>query len=243
MDTDEFERLINRAESDTIDFKATSYQFGGQDPHDTERRRADFVKDIICMANTPRDQPANIVLGIRKPPDASFELIGIPSFVDENELQQQLGQWVYPHPRLLYEPVSYHGRQFAVIQLPVDRTVGPFFPLREVDNIIHTNQLYHRHGSSNSAADAYWQGVIWDWFREAERSPTLAENDTPSWNEFVRAVEGFSIGRRYVLIVCRYDTTTNAAIANLGLVNWSLVVDLDPDSEASGVLSLCRPVI
>jgi tetratricopeptide (TPR) repeat protein len=243
MDNEDFDRLLKRPESDVIDFKAGMYEFGGPSSHDRERKRAAFVKDIICMANTPREQSAHIVLGVRKLSDASNELTGLSSHVDENELQQQLGEWVYPHPRLLYEPVSYQGRQFAVIELPVDRVIGPFFSLKNVDNMIHSNQLYHRHGSRNSEADAYWQGVIWDWFRDAERYPTLAEDGTPPWNEFVRAVEGFDSGRRYVLIISRYDAAANAPLANLGLIHWSLVVDLDPDSETSGVLSQCRTTI
>jgi len=57
MTENEFRQLIARAEGETLDFKAEGY--------DLQNSRNAFIKDVLAMANTPRDCPAHIVLGVR----------------------------------------------------------------------------------------------------------------------------------------------------------------------------------
>ena len=53
------ESLLGRIEGNFIDFKVKQYTL------DTERQKSAFIKDVIAMANTPRDESAYIVLGGR----------------------------------------------------------------------------------------------------------------------------------------------------------------------------------
>jgi len=46
-----------------------NYAFEVGTPEEKKRKQAQFVKDIISMANTPRDGSAYIVLGVRSFPD------------------------------------------------------------------------------------------------------------------------------------------------------------------------------
>jgi len=48
-----FQQLLRRSESDTLDFKSSQYDFSGVDQAARDHRRALFVKDILCMKNTP----------------------------------------------------------------------------------------------------------------------------------------------------------------------------------------------
>ena len=48
MDAKEFEQVLDRIESDTIDFKREMCVFGGS-IEEQKLRKAKFLKDIICM--------------------------------------------------------------------------------------------------------------------------------------------------------------------------------------------------
>jgi hypothetical protein len=57
MDSNLLATLIARSELRTLDFKLEPYDFSGATREEKDRKRAEFAKDIICMANTPRDEP------------------------------------------------------------------------------------------------------------------------------------------------------------------------------------------
>ena len=78
-----FEDFLKRGESDILDFKSTA-------PKITyEPDQARFIKDIICMANTPRDEPAYIIYGVNKHPDGTYDLLGLDKYIDPEILQSQ----------------------------------------------------------------------------------------------------------------------------------------------------------
>ena len=51
------ENLLNRQESDDLDYKSGQYNF------DNNHGKSKFIKDIVAMANTPRSGPAYILVG------------------------------------------------------------------------------------------------------------------------------------------------------------------------------------
>ncbi len=53
-----FDALLKRYESDTLDFKREFHDFS------TAQGRDAFVKDVICLANTPRIEPAYLLFGV-----------------------------------------------------------------------------------------------------------------------------------------------------------------------------------
>jgi len=53
--------LLSRMESDILDFKKSQYRIGQVASNE---QKSDLIKDIICMANTPRPEPAYIVIGV-----------------------------------------------------------------------------------------------------------------------------------------------------------------------------------
>ena len=55
MTEPEFESLLRRAEGETIDFKAAGYDLS------SDHGKFSLVKDVISLANTPRDANAHVL--------------------------------------------------------------------------------------------------------------------------------------------------------------------------------------
>jgi hypothetical protein len=82
------EELLKRSELPTLDFKLEPYDFTSANHKKKEYKRAEFAKDIICMANTPRNEPAYIVIGVKRQPDGTNCLKGLTVHLDDNCFQQ-----------------------------------------------------------------------------------------------------------------------------------------------------------
>ena len=67
---DQFQQLIKRAESETLDFKEDGYDL------QNSRGRNNFIKDLLAMADTPRIQPAHIIFGVRWTPESESVVVG-----------------------------------------------------------------------------------------------------------------------------------------------------------------------
>lgn len=182
MTEKEFQSLIERAESDTLDFKETQYDFAGTSREEKLRRRGFFAKDVLCMNNTPRSDSAFIVLGVKCRPDGSKALTGLPRQVDDAFLQDQVAGLVHPHPKFRYIPLLFEGRQFGVIEIPVDRRVGPCLPTKDVPGAgLKARIVYVRRNSRNSEADHAEEKNVWQWFNEAPgvQSQPPAQTEQP----------------------------------------------------------------
>jgi tetratricopeptide (TPR) repeat protein len=243
MENEEFRQLLPRPEDDLIDFKAKVHDFSGSNRDDEKVKRALFVKDIVCMANTPRDQDAYLVFGVKKHLDGTYDLVGLTSHPDDAVLQEKVKDYVYPHPRFSYSPVNLDGKSFGVLTIPPDRSLGPFLPTVDVAGTLRRNQLYFRRNSRNSEADGAEQKNIFSWFMQQNRPSHLETTSESSWNQFVDAVEGMSAGRTFGLAISPYQTVTSAQLETIGFVDWAFVIDFDHESESHGVLAACRNTI
>jgi len=123
----EFAELLERSESETLDFKATFYDF---DKFDS---RNQLIKDILCMANTPRETAAYIIFGIQWTPEKGHELLGLTSQIEEPVLIDKLGvDRASPVPKISYQPISYEGKNFGILCIPICEN-GPFLPTKTFD--------------------------------------------------------------------------------------------------------------
>ena len=80
MQCEEFENLLRQSECDYLDFKRELYEFSRED----KDVRAEFVKDVICMSNTPRQSDAYIIFGVEKHADGSYDLYSGPHKSDSS---------------------------------------------------------------------------------------------------------------------------------------------------------------
>ncbi|EWS63791.1 hypothetical protein Y695_02972 [Hydrogenophaga sp. T4] len=69
----EFSGLLSRGEGETLDFKVQCY--------DLKHGRGDLIKDILSMANTPRNGSAYIVLGVDWNPETGSRVVGLSAQV------------------------------------------------------------------------------------------------------------------------------------------------------------------
>lgn len=234
--------LLKRSELRTLDFKLEPYDFAGATPEEKNRKRSEFAKDIVSMANTPREEPAYIVIGVKRKPDGSNELKSVQAHIDDNTLQQQLEGLVYPHPRFQYEQVELDGVQFGVIEISPDRAIGPFLP--QCDTVgpgsMRRNVLYWRRGTQNAEAGPAEQTAIHHWFHgTTPKLPDRFDGDG-GWERFVQVADVTESGRQYVLILAPGESVNRDVLRHLAWVDWNLVMDLDPESESTGVLKQCK---
>lgn len=242
MDVAEFKRLTRHAEGITVDFKRATYDFSGSDKLERERKRAQFVKDIISFFNTPREENAYIVLGVEKTPTGEAVFHGISEHHDDADLQGRFEGLIHPLPVFTYEPVQHEGKQYAVITIMLDRSRGPCVPTRDIGDILRRHMVYIRRSSRNSEAQVEEQRHVYDWFRtRGPSTPSLATGDA-TWDALADCMHDFnSASYFYILATTRLAPQAGCPAENLAHVDWAFVTDFDPNTDASGLLSACAP--
>jgi hypothetical protein len=235
MTPQEIELLLNRPENETLDFKATSYDLSD------ESSKADFIKDVLCMANTPRDEDSFIVLGVKKHSDGTSDVWGVDSHEDDTTLQSQFSERVYPIPHFTYEPVPYQGKQIGVLRIS-PRLLGPCVPLKDFGNILRQRQVYFRRGSKNDTAMPEDINSISAWIR-GERAEDIRSSGSEDWDNFLEAVNHFERSRQYILVSGPFENVDISELSSVGRVPWLATFDFDPNSDTSGLLSAVKPIL
>ncbi len=218
-------------EGDILDFKAKAYNLSD------ENSKVSLIKDILSFANTPRKKEALIVLGVKKYPDGSYNLVGIDKALDEADIQSQFTERVFPIPQFFYSVFEHEGKQFGIIKIPVSKD-GPYIPIKDVGNGIRRGQIYFRRGSKNDCAVTHE-----DYFRilhTVENADELVaptgENLNPVWEDLMESVHGFKNTRSYILLASPFSGKELNYLKPVSLIPWSAVFDFDPESDSSGLL-------
>jgi hypothetical protein len=143
--------ILNRRESESLDFKSQPYQIVGNSGGNDDK--AKLVKDVLAMANAWRDGPAHILLGIDESAEGAPIVVGISPDdpFDDACLQSQFTDRINRPLRLWYERITVHGKPVGVITLahPVER---PFF-LKQNLGKLRAGAVFVRRGSTNVEAD------------------------------------------------------------------------------------------
>lgn len=184
VDEKALKELFTRQESPILDFKRDIYRF------DTDYHISEFLKDILAMANTRRDEPAYIILGVKAYPDGRKYFIGLTGHLDDNEFQNQLlnkKAKIDPRPHFLYQPIALEGKIFGVIEIPVVNT-GPFYANGDLE-VIKSNGIYFRRGTQNAPASHAEQSEIYHWFHQLSSSSQSLKSEP---NLFEKQLEDFA---------------------------------------------------
>lgn len=139
--------LLKRSEGKDLDFKSTSIHV------DDNYHKAKFVKNIMCMANTPRDGSAFIVSGVVCEPNGAKKIIGVLEHPDDNILQQIVSSRVNAIPQFQYRPVTYMGVSLGIIEI-FPYKGGPFIPQFNFEHLVNEGTIYYRQGSSTKIASS-----------------------------------------------------------------------------------------
>ena len=140
-------QLLKRTERKDLDFKSVPIIIND------DKHKAKFIKNLICMANTPRDASAFIVSGVASKPDGTKEIVGISDseHPDDADLQGIIAAKVNPIPEFDYRPVKYENTSLGILEIH-PRRGGPFMPRDEYPNFIKRDLVYFRRGSQNAIA-------------------------------------------------------------------------------------------
>ncbi|WP_334156876.1 ATP-binding protein [Oryzomicrobium sp.] len=238
--------LLQQSESNVLDFKRDPYDLSASDPDEKKKNRTAFVKDIISFANTPRECSAFIVIGVKRHADGTVEKKGVVQHVDDNIFQQQLDDWVYPHPKFAYHEITHDSKQFGVIEIYNDHFAsGPFYPTvkSKGGEALRPNVLYTRRGSKNSEANPDEVKNIVGWFIGAQVAKPALQSDEPQWPRFSEVTCLGEKGIRYVLFLGLKEIPSPEYAKALAGLDWGFVADFDPNSVGSGVLNAVRPIL
>lgn len=233
LDENCFLKLLKQPESESLDFKRNPYNLS------IDSSKADFIKDILCMANTPRENSSYIVLGVAKRPDGTFDLTGLSEHLDDADMQSQFSERVYPVPRFNYQILNHGNKTFGVIEIPPLR-IGPCVPMKDFSNKLRFRQVYFRRGSKNDIAGPDDLQRILAWIQGPH--PAICrpfEMQTDAWDNFVNILHSFDPAYRYVLIAGPIDAE-ESVLAPLGTIPWTAVIDFDPKSDEVGLLHAAR---
>ena len=179
MTEHEFARLIDQPESETLDYKQSWYDF--------RNSRHKFIKDVLAMANTPRQGMARIVFGVAWSASEGSVVKGLDRQIDDAELQSQFPrEKIQPSPRFAYHPFRYRGRQVGILEVPIGSD-GPYAPLMDLEPVgrvfkLKRGAFYYRNGSQNAQAIGLDLTRIHRWFFEQRSSAggeALPRPDTP----------------------------------------------------------------
>lgn len=225
--------LMTHSENRPVDFKTEPHRL------DNDHFNSEFIKDILAMANTPREESAYIVIGVKILPDGSKEYRGVGIHPDDADLQDKLKlAKVEPRPTFVYQSITLDGKSYGVIELPLVKD-GPYFATRDY-GVLKANRLYFRRGTKNDEATIQEQGQIYRWFQEHKEEISQepeAEYITPAWDEFLLACHRFDTHHLYLLIVGPSKESIGKSWQLLGRLPLSLVLDFDPTTETGGIYS------
>jgi tetratricopeptide (TPR) repeat protein len=233
----EFEVLLGHPEGPQLDFKRETYRLTGDGA-------GDLIKDVLSMANTPREGDSHVVIGVKKHPDGSYDLVGLPESPDDNEFQNAVKSKVHPCPVFLFFTITYQDKVFGIVRIKPER-IGPCQATTDVGKV-RRYVTYWRRGSQNDEARPDEQEIIRKWCRsgvpELTKVEIPADPQTP-WERFLYAVHGFERERVYVLAVGPQRHPDPQRLRGLGVAPWNFVMDFDPLSSENGLAAAVHSTI
>ena len=220
------ENLLNRQESDDLDYKSGQYNLANN------RGKSRFIKDIVAMANTPRSGPAYILVGVQEQSGKVRGTTGVADHPDEAELGSIVAGKVEPTPRFTYRQIAYNGVTLGLIEIPCDQPV-PIMPRGDY-GVLRRGCVYIRRNTQNTEADKTDLARISEWGQFQEAS--LPDLGTPSgaWEQLYRVCDGFDPRRTYIAIL---DREPNAEIHDwtaMAGIHWNIIVDFDTGTDTDG---------
>ena len=223
--------LLDRQESDDLDFKLGQYDFT-----DT-RAKSKFIKDLVAMANTPRSGPAYILVGVEEQAGKVIRVTGVTDHPDEAMLGSVVRGKVDPVPRFTYRQVIHSGMTLGLIEIPCDQPI-PIMP-RDDYGVLRRGCVYVRRNTQNVEADKTDLSRI-NWGRISIESYSHPSTPSGAWEQLYRACDGFDPRRVYIAIL---DRAPNADIHDwtaMAGIHWNIIVDFDTKTDTGGNHAMAR---
>ena len=140
-------------EGEYWDFKEKPYFFEGQSKEETNKKKNDFLHDIICMANNLSNHDAYIIMGIQ---DKPVKITGVKQFSNK---------WTQENYQDFLQNLTWAGDMIPTVEF---RTINngdldvliikksnrvPYYITKNYGKV-RENRIYVRKGSKNTAIDS-----------------------------------------------------------------------------------------
>ena len=222
-------------EGDTLDFKRDQYRL------ESDQQKAGLVKDIICMANTPRDEPAYILIGVTDKSGRAGDVVGTSEHPDPVIFQNLIRGNVNPPIQFSYRAIRYLSVEVGLFEIPVDQNLQtPVMATRRLGNLI-PGVIYFRRSAQNGEAGPHEIKRITDWFSGRNYGPDVEQLQETSWETFYRACDEFDPARVYIAVVGEGQNLESANAEVFSEVGWQLVVDFNQATIEDGIYSKVEP--
>ncbi len=146
---DDIRGFLEHGEKRLVDFKRQQYPIIGDG--NTDENNAAFVKDVLSLANTPRETTAYILIGVD---EEKHSIPGIPRkhVIDDAILQQKVNSKTN-HP-IEFFTYSIRVNRTRVVQAIAIASRGDLFPFYSMKPLplIKVKTIYFRQGTSNTEA-------------------------------------------------------------------------------------------
>ena len=223
-------QLLSRMEDSTLDFKRDQYRL------ESDQQKATFVHDLLCMANTPRDQSAYIVIGVVDDNGRAGEVLGTSDYPDPARLQDIVNSRTDKPLPFSYREVRYLGVTVGLFEIPVDRNSVPILA-KANSGSLKSGVIYSRRSAQNCEATSNEIERIFDWAKSGYRQQHIDESVEHSWVSFLRACEFFESGRDYIAIFDTEESLNANECLAFAQVNWQLLIDFDQTTDEQGMYS------
>ena len=228
-------QFLSRMESEDLDFKRDQYHL------ESDRQKSEFVKDIVSMANTPRVEPAYIIIGVATKNGRPDEVPGSHEHPDPATFQRLVNGNAGRAVQFCYRVLDYLGIQLGLFEIPVDRNI-PVMVKRNFGTL-KQGVVYTRRNAVNAEVDPHEIRRISDWANEKQPDGAFGTISVSSWESFYRACDGFDRRRLHMAVLGQEHILDLDACKAFAGVEWQLVVDFDQESDVHGIYSSAHPVL
>ena len=226
------ENLLERHESDDLDFKSGQYSFANNSS------KSRFIKDIVAMANTPRNGPAYILVGVQEQSGYVKGTIGVTDHPDEAMLGSIVSGKVDPTPRFTYRQIVHDGATLGMIEIPCNQPV-PIMPRTDY-GVLRRGCVYIRRNTQNTEADKTDLVRINGWGQTQWESSSEPSTPNGAWEQLYRACDGFDPRRVYIAVLDRDPSAECRDWIAMASIHWNIIVDFDTRTDIDGNHAVAR---
>lgn len=153
LDANKLKTFLDGTETAVLDFKEKNYFLENGQESGTNKS-IDFIKDVLAMTNTPRQQSAYIIVGIAN----NKEVVGVQEIPEMRYFHNKFNENKFNYiPRFIIYTLDYQNKTLFVIEFPVVKKPYPCVMVSNTTNdyrpnFLERNRVYYREGSSNEEA-------------------------------------------------------------------------------------------
>jgi hypothetical protein len=147
MDKNTLEILLNKVESDTLDFKSEQYRFYDA----SEEEKSKLLKDILAFANGWKETDAHIFVGVQEKDRRASNVAGVTVHLADNDIQEFVNTKTNKPINFAVQTLQRNAVELDIITIAQTQT-RPIYCRRSYGKVSQ-GVVYIRRGSSTAIAD------------------------------------------------------------------------------------------